>query len=397
MTVQVFMMSFREDRRDSAAEMLAVAKGEPAPRKAGTRVAGCIILAALRKEMPDSRYPSVARIRRATLRARRHEGLALGLIALCILGCSRRPSTETTAGPAATSRAAASRPAPLSLAPLPHGRHAHRAEVLPDGRVITFGGFEHGDASADRGMRATWIFDPARGAWSRGPDLNAPMAAHGSAVVDGIVYAVGGDVERFDAAASKWVVAIGGERFARSHLTAAQFGRRIFVAGGFPAERPRVAIIDPGTGAVEAIPPHPGMAAEDHFAFIAVFGDAIHVMGGLSGDDFQPTRRHHAWTGRTWIEKAPLPVGDCAKFAAWGVDHERARVLVFGGGNFAYDAKSDSWSPLPAPPWPGHRVMPAAFVREGYFYALGGMGEDRARFEVDVFDIEAGRWITAGK
>ena len=87
------------------------------------------------------------------------------------------------------------------------------------------------------------------------------------------------------------------------------------------------------------------------------------------------------------------PAGTRAKFAAWGVDPERRLLIVFGmGGNRVYDARADSWAPLPKPPWTGFRVMPACFVADGYLYVLGGMREDGRTFDVDVYDIVAGRW-----
>ena len=70
------------------------------------------------------------------------------------------------------------------------------------------------------------------------------MSFHGSVVAGGSVYAIGGNLERFDAGERKWEIVMGGEPFARSHLTAAADGTRVLVVGGFPESRPRLAMID---------------------------------------------------------------------------------------------------------------------------------------------------------
>jgi hypothetical protein len=37
--------------------------------------------------------------------------------------------------------------------------------------------------------------------------------------------------------------------------------------------------------------------------------------------------------------------------------------------------------------------MPACFVADGYLYVLGGMKVEGGTFEVDVYDVVAGRWL----
>jgi len=279
--------------------------------------------------------------------------------------------------------------APLMLAPLPEERHGHRAELLPDGRILVFGGFDHADASADRGGRATWIFDPASGEWSRAGDLHAAMAFHSSAVAGGAVYAVGGALERFDAARGEWDLLIPGEDLPRSHGAAAALGRRLVAAGGFDN-----LIVDLDARKWEAFPDYPGRHNQDHFSFLATLDGSVHVAGGYGGADFQPHARHWAWDGRSWRERAPMPRPDAAKFAAWSVDPALDRLYVLGGDCHAvYDARSDSWTELPAPPWQDYRAMPACVLRDGYVYVLGGMGPDGVHFGVDVFDVAAGVWL----
>jgi hypothetical protein len=301
-------------------------------------------------------------------------------------------SQDTRPAPATASRPE-SRPTPLRLAPLPDRRHGHRAEVLPDGRVVVFGGFDNANLGGDRGQHASWLFDPAKSGWAKTGDLNTEMAFHASVVAGGSVYAIGGNVERFDAAVKKWEVVMSGEPFAKSHLTAAADGTRVLLVGGFPESRPRLAMVDVAEKKWDAVPPYPGFDPQDHFDYVAALSGRFHVAGGFSGKDFQPHTRHHAWDGHAWIPRAPIPEPDGAKFASWAVDSERGRLVIFGmNGDYAYDARSDSWAPLRDPPWDSYRVMPATFVREGYLYVLGGIGDGRVH-GVDVFDLVSGRWV----
>lgn len=278
---------------------------------------------------------------------------------------------------------------PLAIPPLPEERHGHRAEFLGDGTLLVFGGFDDADRAGDRGGRATWRLDPARGAWSRQGDLRRAMHFHGSTTLDGAAIAVGGDVERFDPARAAWEVVVAGERMPRSHFAAAAMGARVIAAGGFENR-----VADLADGSVVDLPDYPGRTPQDHFAFVAALDGALHVAGGYGGESFDERATHWAWDGATWTPRAPLPRPLSAKFAAWAADPDSARILVFhDGGGLAYDARADAWIELAPPPWTGYLAMPACALRDGYLYVLGGEAQDERRRGVHVYDARADVWL----
>lgn len=84
-----------------------------------------------------------------------------------------------------------------TLAPIPRSHASNNqvggglAMVGLDGRLVAFGGewFESGGGGV---FAETWLYDPARDAWSAGPDMMTPRHGLAAAVVDGVAYAIGG-------------------------------------------------------------------------------------------------------------------------------------------------------------------------------------------------------------
>lgn len=286
----------------------------------------------------------------------------------------------------------------LALAPLPDVRHGHRAEVLGDGRVLVFGGFESGDTSATRGANASWLFEPdhepvrghGRGAWRRTGDLAVPLAFHASAVHDGVVYAVGEDrLQRFEAASETWHVVLFDERLPSTHAGAAVVDGVLY-AVGFES-----VAVDLATLAVSALPTPPDHHDQDHFSYVVELNGRLHLFGGFAGADFQPRTRHVVFDGTSWSHASPLPFEDAAKFGV-GVAHDERFVLIGMHGNAVYDARTDSWELLPPPPWDGFRCMAAAFVLGSDLHVLGGLGADRTHGH-DVFDLAERVWNAAAE
>ena len=289
------------------------------------------------------------------------------------------------------------------LPELPGERHGHRAE-LAGGLVLVFGGF--GDAhSPDRGTRETWALDLSvasdERAWVRRADLNRGKAFHASVVVDGAAFAIGTNVERYDAAADRWEVVYDGGELPESHLAAAAIGRRVLVVGGYPADRRTCVLLDLETGELADVEPPPGFGPGHHFHFVAALAGRWHVIGGMVGGGL--SERHWARAageGERWVERAALPEPSFAKFNAWTTIADELWIFggraagegaaYVGGGAWRYSAATDTWTSLE--PLPEMRVMPAAVVVDGVVHSIAGVSNQVQPLPNAAYDPARRAW-----
>lgn len=84
-----------------------------------------------------------------------------------------------------------------TLAPIPRSYGSNNqvggglAMVAMGGKLVAFGGewFAPGGGGV---FAETWIYDPARDAWTAGPAMRTPRHGLAAAAVDGVAYAIGG-------------------------------------------------------------------------------------------------------------------------------------------------------------------------------------------------------------
>ncbi|MDA1260937.1 MAG: hypothetical protein O3A20_09990, partial [Planctomycetota bacterium] len=273
-------------------------------------------------------------------------------------------------------------------APLPERRHGHRAEYLPDGRLLVFGGFSRESSDDTRGTAATWLWDPRVATWERKADLLLPKTFHSSAAVDGEIYALGDDVERWDDAAGRWVEVFPAGSVPKTHFAAAAVGRKIYAFGGFPKDLAPV-VLDLDAGTRERMPSPPSFTQGDHFAFVWERKGRLHVAGGMIENGVGDL--HWAWDGRAWTARAPLPGPAATKFAVWGVAAGDLHLFAYEGC-WRYDGDADAWRHLDPPPWPRDRAMAASVARKGRLQAIGGFSHGGVFRGVDEYDPASGLW-----
>jgi N-acetylneuraminic acid mutarotase len=84
-----------------------------------------------------------------------------------------------------------------TLAPIPFSAGSNAqvggglALVAVDGRLVALGG-EWFAAGGGGVFRETWLYEPRRDAWERGPEMLTPRHGLAAAVVDGVIYAIAG-------------------------------------------------------------------------------------------------------------------------------------------------------------------------------------------------------------
>lgn len=275
---------------------------------------------------------------------------------------------------------------PQRPAALEPGRHGHRMHLF-EGKLFVFGGFPHA-GDRERGMLETWVLDLVSGKWRAGPNLNKPMAFHGSAVARGSIYAVSGQIERLDLGRKAWTVEASAGSVPDTHFAAAALGRKIYTIGGFPREKGSFRSFDTSTREVKLEAGMPGFKPGDHFHVLMALDGKLHVFGGLCGDQFEPMATHQVFDGRKWRTALALPRSLWAKFAVQQVVGHRAFIFDEQGG-LVYDARANTWKT--AAKLPRQLVMPASYEAGGFIYVLGGDIE-RTRSRVLRYDIERDVW-----
>jgi N-acetylneuraminic acid mutarotase len=234
-------------------------------------------------------------------------------------------------------------------APVPEALH-HAAAAVVDGKIYLVGGFEEAFATRDP-VRSVWVYDPGRVQWEARAPLPRPRGALAVAVLDGRIYALGGE--------------------------------RRGAGGGTPGYVPvdDATVYDPRTDTWEVLPPlhyH-----RDHLVAGTMNGHVYAVAGRDRPVYDLPFVEEFDTATRTWTERAPMPTGRSGCVAAV-LD---GRLYVFGGegnpdspyGTYdqveAYDAAADAWTRLPRMPIPrhaagavvvGHQIfLPGGSLRQG--------------------------------
>jgi hypothetical protein len=216
---------------------------------------------------------------------------------------------------------------------LPMAR-AGAAACAADGILYVVGGDEPGDTQEYRQTKTLFAYDPGTDSWTQKRDMPTARRFPGVAVVDGIVYVIGG--------------------------------------GG---------IVDPATDAVEAYDPKTDTwttkaslpAPRSAVAACAANG-ILYAIGGITGVSpnvgFLDTVEAYDPENDQWTPKSPLPK-PAASFSAYLVN---GFIHFFSGKDtFVYDPSTDRWSnKSPIPNWSLVANLNATGTADGILYLFGG-------------------------
>lgn len=279
----------------------------------------------------------------------------------------------------------------LSAQEIAPGAWGKKAEMLEpnsefataglDGKIYVLGGYPKGRVS----VTTVQVYDIKNDKWTLGPPLPQPNNHGMAAVVNGVLYLIGGQTDpqtayvdtvyALDTRAEKWV-----EKAKmptkRSAGVAISLDGKIYVAGGRPPHGQVFEVYDPKADRWDTLRELPSQ--RNHIAG-AVINSKIVIAGGRLGGGFQSDKTAvvEAYDPKNgdWSNLAPMPrprsgingVMAYGCFHVWGGEHADG---MFPDHDY-YDPRSNQWSKLPDMPIPVHGVTGATFA-DGLIWVTGG-------------------------
>ena len=299
------------------------------------------------------------------------------------------------------------------ISQLPTKRSAFSTAVV-DGKIYLIGGFLRENRNGGPlGLSTVEVYDTKNNSWQRLTDMPTPRLLSGTAVVDGKIYVVGGFswigipgvdikmlkvVEVYDPQTDTW------SRKQDMSTPRRQFGTgvvdgKIYAIGGEnvfeePQRLNQMEVYNPvsDTWAKRA-----DMPTRRHDVKAAVVRDTIYVIGGAGwprvgwGPVLATIEAYHPKTNR-WRKKSDMP-NLVAGFSTVIVDDKIYLIGGHGGVGFAeylkrvevYDPERERWDE--SPPMPTGNSPFGAEAVNGKIYILGSQrGNREFSLEVEVFD-----------
>ncbi|KAH9361418.1 hypothetical protein HPB48_003908 [Haemaphysalis longicornis] len=230
-----------------------------------------------------------------------------------------------------------------------------------------------------------------------------PRAYHGVAMLDGLVYFIGGfdgrrclhSVVCFNVPELKWTTK-SNMHMARCYVSVALLRGYVYAIGGFDGEGRMSSCerYDASRNQWELVASMHDIRSDA--SAVAVAG-RIYVMGGFTGLDVLDTVEYYEPTADTWtrVQSMSTPRSGL-KAVVHGND-----VYVIGGFDGAerrasaekLDVRKGRWSQLPSMSIPRSNFMAA--LLEGSIYVAGGFNGTTTVSLVESYDIEARQWHRA--
>lgn len=276
---------------------------------------------------------------------------------------------------------------------MPEARWSLGAEVLPDGRVLAFGGGPGGAAA----LSGAVLFDPRTDEWSEAAPLPRPMyAVISGALKDGRVLAVGGSPEVpgayvYDPAKGSWSPTPGFPAGQVTVVAALQDGGALAASRteqGKPTDTSYT--FDPKTNSWRAA----GRLSEPRADSRAVTlrGGKVLLCGGFNTERDLSTCELFDPASRSWSPAASMSRPRFGLSMTLLID---GRVLAAGGKAPApaevYDPARDRWTPTKDAI--GVRLYHQSALRpDGRVALVGGYDAKRRLETTDVYDAAADQW-----
>jgi N-acetylneuraminic acid mutarotase len=237
-------------------------------------------------------------------------------------------------------------------------------------------------------------YDPATDTWTRRADMPTARQGVRAAAVDGIIYAIGGwkgdpftclgailtTVEAYDPATDTWDRKAS-MRTARTSSAIAVVDGIIYIIGGSGENNEAISLVEAYDPAIDMWTRKADMPTARYLPAACVVGGRIYVFGGNTkwGDvmGIVPTVEVYDPATDTWTQASDIPLPR-SHHSASVVD---GKMYIIGGNHGhhlgfmvsvvdVYDPATDTWTT--AADFPTPRYDPTAAVVDGKIYAIGG-------------------------
>jgi N-acetylneuraminic acid mutarotase len=187
-----------------------------------------------------------------------------------------------------------------------------------------------------------------------------------------------------------------------SEFAVAELDGRLYILGGYPADRVTVKAVQIYDIQADRWEPGPDLPQPINHGMAATVAGKIYLIGGqteASGETYVDTVYELDTQNGTWVEKAKMPTKRSAGVA---LVHDGLIYVAGGrpprGHDFAvYDPAADKWKTLPDLPTARNHI--AGGVIGGHIHVVGGRLGGGFRSELtavhEKFDPQAGTWSSA--
>lgn len=188
-----------------------------------------------------------------------------------------------------------------------------------------------------------------------------------------------------------------------SEFAVAELAGKLYILGGYPADRVTVTTVQVYDIAADRWEPGPDLPAPNNHGMAVGLNGKVYLIGGQtsadSGDSYVDTVYELDPAGGAWVEKAKMPTRRSA-----GVAIVQDGLIYVAGGrpprgsDFAvYDPAADRWETLPDLPSQRNHIAGAAI--DGRIHVIGGRLEGGFRSDQtaahEVFDPATRTWSVA--
>jgi N-acetylneuraminic acid mutarotase len=236
-------------------------------------------------------------------------------------------------------------------------------------------------------------YDATTDSWTTKASMPTPRANLGVGVVNGIVFAVGGQhlggtilstVEAYDPATDTWTTKAPMPT-ARYGLGVAVVGGVLYAVGGVGADGSSVLpTLEAYNAANDTWTTRASMPTARYLLGAAALNGKLYALGGINQSVVYATVEAYDPGTNTWTTRAPM-TGPRGSF---GVNMLNGQIYVAGGGNGivvlataeAYNPTTDTWQAIA--PMSTARYYPGAGSAIGNFYVIGGTTDDINAFSI---------------